>query len=283
MFLIADSGSTCTNWKVVNNKDIVASFNTKGFNPYFTKPKEIASELTDNFPENINKKEIEKVFFYGAGCSSESLKQIINNGISAFISNSEITIEHDLLGAARALFQNDKGIAIILGTGSNTCHYDGKEITKNVSSLGFILGDEGGGDYMGKLFIQSILNKELPEKLINDFYLYHNLDSGKILSAVYKEEYPNRFLASFTKYLKEKSDIPEVKEIIYKTFTDLFEKHICKYETHLTDRIRATGSIAYYFEEELNSIADSFNCNIDLIVKEPIDLLVQHHMNNDLI
>lgn len=280
MILVADSGSTCTNWIVIENKTILLTFDTIGFNPYFTNSKEIKTELISKFPELINQNRIKEIFFYGAGCSSDKMNRIIYNGLYTFFQNSIIHVENDLLAAARALFQNESGIAVIIGTGANTCYYNGSEITKNISSLGFILGDEGGGDYLGKLFIQAYLNKELSSEIETKFNAEFNLSANDILHAVYKEPKPNRFLASFTKFIHTHSKNPVVTELITKSFNDLFTKHICKYKNYNNIKIRATGSIAFFFQDFFKNAAQKFNSKIDLIEKEPIQLLTKYHLNN---
>jgi len=280
MIIVADSGSTCTDWVIIKNKEIIHTIKTKGFNPYFTKSEEIINELKIKFPKNINLNNVETIYFYGAGCSSKEMNLIIYNGLSPFFTSSKIEIEHDLLAAARALFQNEAGIAVILGTGSNTCYYDGQSIVKNITSLGFILGDEGGGDYLGKLFIQSYLNNELPVEINEAFLNQYKLTTNQILQAVYKEGNPNRFLASFTKFILDYADNSAISKIITKCFSDLFAKHICKYENYKNLKIRFTGSISHYFRNPLNDVANTFGAKIDLIEKEPIGLLTQYHMNN---
>ena len=279
MIIVADSGSTCTDWVFIEGENIKSTFQTKGLNPYFTKSEEITNELKLKFPRNISISDVDKIYFYGAGCSTEKLKSIINNGLKQFFTDSEIIIEHDLLAAARALFQNESGIAVILGTGANTCYYNGKSIVKNVTSLGYILGDEGGGDYLGKLFISSYLNGELPNEISEKFYNEYNLRTEQILHAVYKEPYPNKFLASFSKFILKYSNNEYVSEIINKSFSDLFIKHICKYDNYDKLKIRATGSVSYFFQDQFKKTALKFNANIDLIEKEPINRLVQFHIN----
>jgi N-acetylglucosamine kinase-like BadF-type ATPase len=280
MILVADSGSTRTNWIVIENQTIHSTFDTIGFNPYFTNRKEIKAELSSNFPKSINQNRIGKIHFYGSGCSSDKMNRIIYNGLHSFFQNSIIHVEHDLLAAARALFQNESGIAVILGTGANTCLYNGSEITRNITSLGFILGDEGGGDYLGKLFIQAYLNKELPSEIEDKFSKEFKLSANDILHAVYKKPNPNRFIASFTKFILTHSETPIISEIITKSFHDLFTKHISKYEDYCNAKIRVTGSIAFYFKNYLHIAAKNFNAKIDLIEKEPIQLLAKYHLNN---
>lgn len=279
MIIVADSGSTCTDWVLIESENTKSIFQTNGLNPYFTKSEEITNELKLKFPRNISISDVDKIYFYGAGCSTEKLKSIINNGLKHFFPGSEIIIEHDLLAAARALFQNESGIAVILGTGANTCYYNGKSIVKNVTSLGYILGDEGGGDYLGKLFITSYLNGELPKEISEKFYNEYNLTTEQILHAIYKEPYPNKFLASFTKFVLKYSNNESVSEIINKSFSDLFIKHICKYDNYDKLKIRATGSVSCFFQDQFKKIALKFNTKIDLIEKEPINRLVQFHIN----
>lgn len=280
MIIIADSGSTETSWVVIENYKPIAQFNTIGLNPYFTKHNDIIRELNLNFPKSINQNRVEKVFFYGAGCSTSNLKRIISNALHGFFVNSYLVIESDMLAASRALFQNKPGIALILGTGANTCLYNGIEITKNIKSLGYILGDEGGGDYLGKIFIQALLNKELPKDIENIFYEEYALDSDKILHSIYKEDYPNRYLASFTKFIKANIHVDELNNLVKKSFVDLFTKHITKYQDYTSFKIRATGSIAFYFKEELKQVAQDFKTKIDLIKQSPLDLLIKYHIKN---
>ncbi|MCG8411874.1 MAG: ATPase [Bacteroidales bacterium] len=279
MIIVADSGSTRTDWVVIKEKEIFSTFNTIGFNPYFVKAEEIKSELEQNFPCTINLEDISNVYFYGSGCSSFEMNQEIHKRLSSFFTKSEIEVEHDLLAAARALFGNDEGIAVILGTGANTCHYNGKDIIKNVTSLGFILGDEGGADHLGKLFIQDYLNEDLPVDISEKFYSEFRLSKTQIFQAVYKKAHPNRFLASFSKFIRENSNSKAVLDIIERSFNQLFVKHICKYENYKELPLRATGSVAFFYEKELNEVAKKYDTKFEKIIREPIDSLTQYHIN----
>lgn len=166
MILVADSGSTNTDWVIIKNNQIHSSFATRGFNPYFTTSQKLYNSLKKELPKDLNSKEVEHIYFYGSGCSTAEMQELILNGLKLIFTHSKIEVNHDLLGAARALFKNDPGIAIILGTGANTCLYDGNKIIQNIPSLGYILGDEGGGDYLGKLFITELLYDHLPKKYL---------------------------------------------------------------------------------------------------------------------
>ncbi len=278
MILVADSGSTNTDWVILDQSKIISSFKTKGFNPYFTSSKEVFTEIKANTPKGVNVENIVNIYFYGSGCSSAEMNNIIQDGLKQFFTKSIIEINHDLLGAARALFHSEEGIAVILGTGANTCLYDGEEITKNVPSLGFILGDEGGGDYMGKLFITDFLYGNLPKKNSFDFEKKYNLSKSEILQKVYKESYPNRFLASFTEFILLNSNDAYIDGIIKKTFRDLFKIHICKYKNYQKHKIRVTGSVGYHFRKQLIEVASEFNAKIDLIERNPISRLAQFHI-----
>lgn len=280
MILVADSGSTSTDWVLIEGKNVKSTFKTNGFNPYFVKSEEIINELKSKFPNNIPQNTVNKIYFYGAGCSSKKMISIIDIGLKNVFTDAEIVIENDLLGAARSLFQNESGIAVILGTGSNTCYYNGKSIEKHIVSLGYILGDEGGGVYLGKLFITSYLNNELPKDISDLFYNEYNLRKDQILHTLYKEPNPNRFLASFTKFILKHSKNDFLSAIINKSFSDLFVKYICKYDNHDKLKIRFTGSVSFFFQEQLIKTASKFNIKIDLIEKEPIHGLVQFHINN---
>jgi N-acetylglucosamine kinase-like BadF-type ATPase len=278
MILVADSGSTNTDWIILDQGKITLSFKTKGFNPYFTTSEEVFAEIKSQTPKEIGINGISNIYFYGSGCSSEDMNNVILNGLSQYFTNSVIEINHDLLAAARALFLNESGIAVILGTGANTCMYNGKDITKNIPSLGFILGDEGGGDYMGKLFITDFLYGNLPEDISTDFSKKYKLSKDEILQKVYKENYPNRFLASFTEFILIHSSNSYINNIIKKTFRDLFKIHICKYKDYQEHKIRVTGSIGYHFRKQLIEVAAEFNSEIDLIEQNPILRLAQFHI-----
>jgi N-acetylglucosamine kinase-like BadF-type ATPase len=280
MILVADSGSTNTDWAIIEGDKITSIFTTKGFSPYFTKSEEIPTELKIKIPGHIQLENISDVYFYGSGCSSPQMNSIINEGLKQFFQFSSIKIDHDLLAAARALFFNDSGIVLILGTGANTCIYDGSTIKENVPSLGYVLGDEGGGDYLGKLFITKLLYNNIPEEIHKDFRLKYNLTQSDILYKIYKEPNPNRFLASFCDFILKHSQNPTIDKIIKKSFTDLFLKHITRYANYQDYKIRVSGSVGFYFQEQLKEVAKDFNTHIDLIERNPIMRLAQYHINN---
>ncbi len=282
MIVVADSGSTSTNWAVIENSEHIFWFNTKGFHPFFTNKDEMDTELQNNFPKDLNCRDIQQVFFYGAGCSSNEKCLFIKDELRQFFKNAQIEVKDDLIAAARALFYEEKGIALILGTGSNTGFYDGEKIVHKTQSLGFILGDEGSGAHLGKMLLTNFLHNELPIEIENILIKEYHLTKDAILKAVYGERQPNRYLASFTRFIDQNCEHPYIDKLIEKSFTALFEKHICTYKNYQNLSIRATGSVAYVFEKQLKKLATKYQTNIDLILKEPIKRLAQFHRNKSL-
>ncbi|OFX59650.1 MAG: hypothetical protein A2046_11765 [Bacteroidetes bacterium GWA2_30_7] len=277
MILLADSGSSKTDWVLINNDQQLSYFNTIGLNPYFTDSLKVTESIQSILSfEIIN--QIDNVFFYGAGCSNSDKSEIIKKGIQSIIKKVEISVKSDLLGAARALFKNEKGIAVILGTGSNAGFYNGKEIIKNVGSFGYILGDEGSGAFLGLSLIKSYLNKELPKNLSEKFEKQYKTSKTEILENVYKKPFPNRYLAGFTKFIKENIDEEFIYSLVYNSFLKFFLNQIEKYEKKEAEKIRFTGSVAHHFQEILLKVSSHLNYKVDLILEKPINELVKYHI-----
>lgn len=278
MFIVADSGSTKTNWSIVEKDIIINSFKTRGFNPYFVNNKLITRELAIHFPDTINQNHIKNIYFYGAGCSSEQTNQIILKGCKNFFTNAQINIETDLLGAARAIFVNQQGIIAIMGTGSNTGVYNGEEISRQINSLGFALGDEGSGAHLGKLLIIDYLHDNFPKDLKTQFEKEISLRKDEIIYTIYKKPSPSRFLASFTPFIIENKKHPHLNNLIQQSIQELFEKYIFKYPDYQAYPLGFSGSVAYYLKPELNIIAKAKEINISGIVKDPLKKMVEYHI-----
>ncbi len=281
MILIADSGSTKTDWRLIDENKKIHQYATQGINPYFQSSDEIAAiiqkELIPQLESQISHP-ISHIYFYGAGCSAFSKKEIVKNALAQNFPAAEIEVNSDLLGAARALCGSKPGIAAILGTGSNTCYYDGKNIAENISSLGFILGDEGSGAHIGKTFIQAYLNKEMPEDLAARFHEKYKLNLDDILDAVYKKPMPNRFLASFSRFIYQNLKEQFVIDLAAGCFEQFFDKHICKYKNHREMQLSCTGSVAFYYSNILRAVAAKKNISIDKIIETPIAGLTLYHL-----
>jgi len=277
MILIADSGSTKTDWILIENKIIKSIFTSIGLNPYFISSNEIAEHLKKSIPTTINLEQIKNIYFYGAGCSTKEKSVIVETGLKTTFINSEFLINTDLLASARALFGNNSGIIGILGTGSNSGYYDGNIIMNNIPGYGYILGDEGSGAVLGMEFIKAYLHNELPLNIKEIFFNYYNLSVSDILDNVYKKPLPNRFFASFGKFLHSNLDNEYISKLVKDCFDKFFDKYICKYNNYKNYPIKFSGSIAYNFKQILYLAASDRNLIIDEIIEHPISRLAKYH------
>jgi len=276
MILIADSGSTNTDWAILKKSETFR-FQSIGLNPYFLNEEQITNAILTNFPIEINPAEIQQIYFYGSGCGSDKTKPIIYNALNKLFLKSTIKIDTDLMAAAKALFFNQKGIAAILGTGSNSCLYDGQQIIENLPSLGFILGDEGGSIHMGKLLITDYLNDQIPKDLHKILSSQFSLNQEVILSRLYKEPYPNRFLSSFGGFLHKNIQSEYIQTLIKKSFSSFLEMYICKYTNYKNYPLRITGSTGFFFKDQLIHTAQPLGIHIDEVIQKPIDKLIIYY------
>lgn len=276
MIVIADSGSTKTEWSLVDNDIIINSITSKGINPYFESKEEITAEIKSVFNKLKISDKISAIYFYGAGCTPEK-KYIVIDAISDIVDdNILIEVNSDLLGAARALFGRKKGIACILGTGSNSCFYNGEFIEKNLSPLGFILGDEGSGAVIGKLFIGSLLKNQFGEELKLKFLSENNLTQEEIIDRVYRKPFPNRFLASLSPFILRNISNKKIYSLIQNCFKDFFIRNVMQYE-YLNNNVAFIGSVAHYYKDILSEVAKTLNITISRIEVSPINGLVKFH------
>jgi len=276
MILIAESGSTKTDWHLVGDNNFCKTFETIGFNPYFISSEKILNELVNSNLTAI-KNNVKQVFFYGAGCSTPTNCHMINNPLQTFFTSAKIQVSHDILAAARACCGTASGMVAILGTGANSCLYNGNKITDNISALGFILGDYGSGADIGKTFIKNFLANELPPKITNDFINQYHLNINDILVAVYQKKLPNRYLASFSYFVFQHINNEFIKKMVADRFCLFFEKNICKYNNYQQYNLHLVGSIAFTYQEIIKNIALKYNVKVDNILKHPIEELVKYH------
>ena len=275
MKLIADSGSTKTSWAVVDDKE-TKMIGTAGINPAVQSEDtimctlhEMVSILTDGPRE---------IYFYGAGCCGKASLLMEQCLRQAFPDAETICVESDLLGAARALFGGEEGIACILGTGSNSCLYDGKVITANVPPLGYILGDEGSGASLGKMFFNALFKGDLPEELKNMYLEETNQTYDDVIRRVYREQNANRYLASTSLFLANHLDLRQLVDIVEQNFEQFFVKNVRKYgRPDLL--VAAVGSIAFAYSDLFNKVAACHGYQVTRVIKEPIDALVGYHAN----
>jgi glucosamine kinase len=278
MILIADGGSTKTDWRLVSAQKEVVSIQTVGFNPYLSTTAEIEEILWKELDPFLIAPNVEQVFYYGAGCSTSSKNEIVANALETFFPKAKIAIYHDLFGAARALFGNSPGIACILGTGSNSCLYDGQNVVDNMPSLGYFFGDEGSGASLGKMLLSAYLHNELPEDLNTLFKARYPLSLENILDSIYNKEKPSRFLASFSEFIFENQGHHFIKNMISANFAGFFKYFVLPYNDRNDYTISFVGSIAFLYQQILRDVASKMDIEIRNILKTPIDGLVGFHL-----
>lgn len=279
MIIIADSGSTKADWKVIKDKKILYTVSTMGLNPFFHSKETIVDALKNGFENQVKIDDVSNVYFYGAGCSSEERNKFMTSSISTFFKNATVEIQHDILAATRATCGNSPGIACILGTGSNSCSYDGTKITDNLPSLGFMLGDEGSGSYLGKILIRKLFYRELPADLLEKFNTKYNLSKEDILDALYNKPNVNVFLAKFSQFYSENQEHPLIQKMVKSAFTDFYSCHIVKYKDYDKHPIHFVGSISFIFRTILEEVGKEFNTTLGKTIKKPIDFLVDFHLS----
>jgi N-acetylglucosamine kinase-like BadF-type ATPase len=277
MKLIAESGSTKTEWSLIEEDNLIEHFNTEGINPFFQTRREISRSIRLGLPERFFKKKIEMIYYYGAGCSSEEKKQAVGASLITQF-KTHVQVESDLLGAARGLFLQESGIACILGTGSNSCFYDGKNIMNNVTAGGYILGDEGSGAAAGKEFLADVLKGLAPGGLTNDFLNKNHITVNDIMNAVYNQPLPNKFLNSVSNFFTNYKNEEYVIDIITNNFKRFFTRCVFQYN-YRNYPIRFVGSMANNFKELLTNVAQSYDIEISAIEESQMNGLIKYHGN----
>ena len=282
MILIADSGSTKTDWSLVDELSVRLQFSTQGLNPFHQTEEQIVSVLdyAVNQTRSLCSKDDElSVYFYGAGCTPDKCVIIEGCFRSVCDENTDIHVYSDMLGAARSLCGHSAGIACILGTGSNSCLYDGRDVTANVSPLGYILGDEGSAAYIGKRLVADVLKCQLPPSVCNMFFAEVNLTAADIVNKVYRESLPNRFLGQLSQFCQRHLDVPEISEFITDCFREFFRRNILNYG-HPEMSVHFIGSIAWVYSRQLCDAAVSMGLKVGNICRTPMQGLIDYHLNS---
>ena len=276
--LIADSGSTKTQWCLLQDgkKKMIS---TQGISPYFLNDDSLGIILRKELAPKIANMPVDDIFYYGTGCSNPDNISLIKRGLKKIFPSAKIKVQHDLMGAARALCGDKKGIACILGTGSNSCFYNGKRIVKNSPGLGFILGDEGSGSHLGKKVVQYYLYNTFDAELMEKFQSKYSADASEILDNVYKRPLPNRYLAEFVSFLTENRGHYMVENIIEDSLNDFFFNHIYKYRESWSLPINFAGSVAFGFKDVLAQMCSDFELTLGTVIKDPMEGLIKYHSN----
>lgn len=274
--LIADSGATKAEWCLLYNGKKKILF-THGISPYFLTTDQITELVNKELKKKLKTVEIEQVLYYGTGCANPVNAQNVKKALLKVFPGSNVTVNTDLMAAARAVCGHEKGIACILGTGSNSCYYNGKNIVKNSPGIGYVLGDEGSGAYLGKKVIQYYLYNTFDEDLRSRFDAKYVTTSAEILDNVYKKPLPNRYLASFTMFLAENRGHYMIENIIEDGLNDFFFQHLCKYGEVWKYPVSFVGSVANGFKDVLQELCNSYEFELGTILKNPMEGLIKYH------
>jgi N-acetylglucosamine kinase-like BadF-type ATPase len=276
--LLADSGSTKTDWCVVTDGTATLQIATKGTNPFFQTEEEIAHEIKTALLPALPTTTFDEVHFYGAGCAFPDKIEILHRTLTSLLTvTGYVEVRSDVVAAARALCGHQAGIACILGTGSNSCYYDGKEVVDNVSPLGYILGDEGSGAYLGKRLVGDILKNQTTPELKEAFLTQFELTAADIIERVYRRPFPNRFLASFAPFIIQHINEPSMHALALDAFRQFFRRNVMQYD-YRKHPVGFVGSVAYYYREVIEEAAREVEgITIGRIIKSPMEGLIMYH------
>ncbi len=277
MILIADSGATKTKWALVKSDFQSEIFKTEGLHPLFVNQSDIIRVL-ETIPLKDESRSIEKIYFYGAGCSSPQRIEKLQNEITNYFPDAILRIDTDMVGACKAMCQNEAGITAILGTGSNSAFWNGEEILIQQKSLGYLLGDEGSGANLGLNLIKKILRKEVNDKLVEEFYVEYELSESELINNLYQHRFPNRYLAGFAPFLKKHEHLEEMAAIVYQQLKEFFEISLMGYPNVTEFPIHFIGSVAQHFAKVIEQIGAEFKLSIGNTCTDPMEGLINYHL-----
>ncbi|HCW06292.1 MAG TPA: N-acetylglucosamine kinase [Cytophagales bacterium] len=279
MVIVADSGGSKIDWRFLRKDSSIGQASSTGFNPYYQPLDHLNKIIDEILLPNIHDK-VSKIFFYGTGVSSEKNVESIRSVFAEYFPDAATEVGWDLLAAARALCGREPGIACILGTGSNSCLYDGEKIIDNVANLGWILADEGSGTYMGKQIVFDYFRNEMPTKLAEQFHARFPWSREEVLEKVYQEEKPGAFLASFSKFIFQHVKEPYCYKLAYNSISDFFENNVMKYKDYKNLKVHLVGSIGFYFSDVVRQVANDKGVTLKNILESPIAGLTLYHQKD---
>lgn len=275
MILIADAGSTKTSWAIAGPHPHY--FETSGINPVLHSEEEISEVIQKGFPADLLKTPVERIYFFGAGCSTVKHKLQVEEGINAVLNVNRVEVEHDMLGACIALCKDSPGIVCILGTGSNACYFDGRRIAQEVASPGYVLADEGGGVHLGKKLLLDFMRQDIPQHLYHELTEKYHLSGQDILRHIYREPGPNRYIAGFVKFIREHMDTVYCQELVSGCFEEFYRTNIRRLEALSDGTVHFTGSVAFHFRDILGKTLEAKGLRIGLVIQHPIEELVRYY------
>ncbi len=270
MILVADSGSSKTDWMAYSPNQIL-SFSTQGINPYFVNAHDVVKILSKNKEIAPYATAVKEVYFFGSGCSSPDKHEIISNGLSAFFTKAFISVDHDLIGSAYATCGDKKGLACILGTGSNISYYDGQNVHDGKHGLGYVLGDEGSGTYFGKKVLLSFLYQTMPADLREAFAKAYEVNKDIVIENVYQKPLANSYLAGFSRFMKAHQSHPFIQQVLHDGFQEFIDTNVKDYKSYRSLECNFVGSIAYYYQDELRATFAANNIKVGKILQKPIE------------
>lgn len=276
MIIVADSGSTKTSWALLREGQEPLLFDTEGYNPYYVDAAYIQSSIRANFSHKIDSDRVKQIYFYGAGCAGGK-DQIVNDALMSVFPNASVVIESDLLAAAKSLLGDAEGFISILGTGTNTGIYENGRIINQVNSLGFWLGDEGSGAYLGKKLLAQFARRAMPIELMDAFEAEYGLTSSTVVPAFYDAELQNRYSAKFTVFLHHHIEHIFIRNLVKRAFVDFFENLVCLYPNYRSYSLNSIGSIGIIFADQLKEVALTYGMRVGKINKSPIEGLITYH------
>ena len=276
MILIADSGSTKTDWCVSEQGRQLQRLTTQGINPFFLSEEAIGEEIRSSLLPELQANSFDALYFYGAGCLPEKIP-MMQTALGKYLKVKTVEVCSDMLGAARGMSGRNPGIVCILGTGSNSCYYDGEDIVNNVSPLGFILGDEGSGAVLGKQLVGDLLKNQLPERLKEKFLKEFDLTPGMIIERVYRQPFPNRFLASLSPFLLRNIEEPALRLLAFNSFKSFLTRNVMQYDCK-NNPVYFIGSIAYHYREIVEEAVLASGMQLGGIMQNPMEGLVRYHI-----
>ncbi len=279
MILIAESGSTKCDWVLLNPKgEIVSEMKTIGFNPFHHSSEKVSEELSKNSSLSAISNAVEKVFFYGAGCSSSERVEVIHSGLKQFFTKALITVDHDLMAAAYSTYKGVPEITCILGTGSNSVFFDGSTLREEVPSLAFILGDEGSASHIGKSLLTDFFYNKMPSDISEAFFKTFGVDKEKVLNSVYQKPHANVYLAEFSRFVGYYHDHEYIISLLKKCFRKFIDIHVLCYPEALKSEINFVGSVASNNEEVLKTVLDEYGLKLGRVVEKPLASLIGYHI-----
>ena len=280
MILIADSGSTKTQWRLLLPDGSIDQARTSGYNPHHQTATEI-KELVEQelLPQLPAGHKTSYIYYYGAGCADDKSKGIVRMAFREVFPDAEVVVDHDLLAAARALCGSEPGIACILGTGSNSCLYDGTQITHNVKALGWIMGDEGSGADLGKRVVADYLRYDMPDHLRQIFKQNHDINASDVLDRIYRQPFPKPYIASFARFLHNNLQDPWCYNHVYNSFKGFLEKNVVKYPDYKQHKLHFVGSVAFYYADVLRHVAADMGLTVHSILENPVAGLTLYHQS----